>query len=121
LDRAIDTARKLTAAEVDTNVDKVICSPHMAPARFLGKRGSRFRVILQRDVVYWGSGGGFGSRRNILSKLCAHFYRNRQFDALRGPTGALLIGDAKTVAKKILYVNEVLGGISRITFKALVI
>src|SRR4029077_18031877 len=27
-----------------------------------------------------------------------------QFDALRGPTGALLIGDAKTVAKKILYV-----------------
>jgi hypothetical protein len=29
-----------------------------------------------------------------------------QFDALRGPTGALLIGDAETVAKKILYVNE---------------
>src|SRR6202045_4493751 len=40
-----------------------------------------------------------------------------QFDALRGPTGALLIGDAKTVAKKILYVNEVLGGISRVTFQ----
>jgi hypothetical protein len=35
---------------------------------------------------------------------------------LRGPTGALLIGDAKTVAKKILYENEVLGGISRVTF-----
>jgi hypothetical protein len=29
----------------------------------------------------------------------------------------LLIGDAKTVAKKILYVNEVLGGISRVTFQ----
>src|SRR4030095_4913829 len=28
-----------------------------------------------------------------------------QFDALRGPTGALLIGDAKTVAKKVLYVS----------------
>jgi hypothetical protein len=28
-----------------------------------------------------------------------------------------LVGDAKTVAKKILYVNEVLGGISRITFQ----
>src|SRR5579864_8300926 len=40
-----------------------------------------------------------------------------QFDGQRGPTGALLIGDAKTVAKKILYVNEVLGGISRITFQ----
>jgi hypothetical protein len=29
----------------------------------------------------------------------------------------LLIGDAKTVAKKILYVNDVLGGISRVTFQ----
>jgi alkanesulfonate monooxygenase SsuD/methylene tetrahydromethanopterin reductase-like flavin-dependent oxidoreductase (luciferase family) len=40
-----------------------------------------------------------------------------QFDAQRGPTGALLIGDARTVAKKILYINEALGGISRITFQ----
>lgn len=40
-----------------------------------------------------------------------------QFDAVRGPTGALLIGDAETVAKKILYVSEVLGGLSRITFQ----
>jgi hypothetical protein len=38
-------------------------------------------------------------------------------DAVRGPTGALLIADAETVAKKILYVNEALGGISRITFQ----
>jgi probable LLM family oxidoreductase len=40
-----------------------------------------------------------------------------QFDALRGPTGALLIGDTETVAQKIIYVNEVLGGLSRITFQ----
>jgi probable LLM family oxidoreductase len=40
-----------------------------------------------------------------------------QFDATRGPTGALLIGDAKTVAEKVLYVNEALGGISRLTFQ----
>jgi probable LLM family oxidoreductase len=40
-----------------------------------------------------------------------------QFDAVRGPTGALLIGDAETVAQKVLYVNEVLGGLSRITFQ----
>jgi probable LLM family oxidoreductase len=39
------------------------------------------------------------------------------FDAQRGPTGALMIGDAETVAKKILYVNEALGGISRLTFQ----
>src|ERR1700723_571711 len=40
-----------------------------------------------------------------------------QFEALRRPIGALLIGDAKTVANKILYVNDVLGGISRVTFQ----
>jgi alkanesulfonate monooxygenase SsuD/methylene tetrahydromethanopterin reductase-like flavin-dependent oxidoreductase (luciferase family) len=40
-----------------------------------------------------------------------------QFDALRGPTGALLIGNPETVADKILYVNEELGGLSRITFQ----
>jgi probable LLM family oxidoreductase len=41
----------------------------------------------------------------------------KQFDAVRGPTGALLIGDAETVTKKILYVNEVLGGLSQVTFQ----
>lgn len=41
----------------------------------------------------------------------------RQFDAVRGPEGALLIGDPETVAKKVLFVNEVLGGISRLTFQ----
>jgi probable LLM family oxidoreductase len=39
------------------------------------------------------------------------------FDALRGRTGALFIGDAKTVAEKILYVNETLGGILRVSFQ----
>jgi probable LLM family oxidoreductase len=40
-----------------------------------------------------------------------------QFDAVRGPKGALLIGDAATITDKILYVNEALGGISRLTFQ----
>ena len=40
-----------------------------------------------------------------------------QFDATRGPTGALIIGDAETAAKKLLYVNDALGGISRVTFQ----
>ena len=40
-----------------------------------------------------------------------------QFDALRGPTGALIIGDAETVTEKMLYLNEALGGIARITFQ----
>ncbi len=41
----------------------------------------------------------------------------RQFDLVRGPEGALLIGDPATVARKVLFVNEVLGGISRLTFQ----
>jgi probable LLM family oxidoreductase len=40
-----------------------------------------------------------------------------QYDAVRGPKGALLVGDPETVAEKILYVNEALGGISRLTFQ----
>ena len=38
-----------------------------------------------------------------------------QFDATCSLTGALLVGDAEAVAEKILYENEVLGGISRMT------
>ena len=40
-----------------------------------------------------------------------------QFEALRRPTGALLVDDPERVAEKILYVNEALGGISRLTFQ----
>jgi alkanesulfonate monooxygenase SsuD/methylene tetrahydromethanopterin reductase-like flavin-dependent oxidoreductase (luciferase family) len=40
-----------------------------------------------------------------------------QFDNTRGPEGALLVGDATSIAEKILHVNEILGGISRLTFQ----
>src|SRR5881409_2389023 len=40
-----------------------------------------------------------------------------QFDALLGPTGALIVGDPETIAEKILRLNESLGGISRLTFQ----
>jgi alkanesulfonate monooxygenase SsuD/methylene tetrahydromethanopterin reductase-like flavin-dependent oxidoreductase (luciferase family) len=41
----------------------------------------------------------------------------RDFDAQRGPTGALLVGDANEVTEKILRHSEALGGIDRITFQ----
>ena len=46
------------------------------------------------------------SGRNAAGRqlLAAHF------DALLGPTGALIVGDPETVAEKILRVNESLGG-----------
>ena len=40
-----------------------------------------------------------------------------QFDAVRDPRGALIIGDPETAAKKILHYNEVLGGLDRITLQ----
>jgi len=40
-----------------------------------------------------------------------------QFEALRRPTGALMVSDAETVASKLLQMNEALGGISRISFQ----
>lgn len=41
----------------------------------------------------------------------------RQFDALLGPTGALLVGDPRSVAEKIRSVDQALGGIARISFQ----
>lgn len=41
----------------------------------------------------------------------------RQFDALLGPTGALLVGDPDVVAEKIRGVDSALGGVDRLTFQ----
>ncbi len=41
----------------------------------------------------------------------------QQFEALRRPKGALLVGDPETVAQKILEMNEDLGGIARMDFQ----
>jgi probable LLM family oxidoreductase len=41
----------------------------------------------------------------------------RQFDAVLGPTGALLVGGPEDVAEKIVRHSEALGGISRVTFQ----
>jgi probable LLM family oxidoreductase len=40
-----------------------------------------------------------------------------QFDALRGPTGALIVGDPDSAARKVLAYSKSLGGISRLSFQ----
>ena len=40
-----------------------------------------------------------------------------QFDALRGPTGALMLGEPEMVAEKILRHSESLGGLARLDFQ----
>ena len=41
----------------------------------------------------------------------------RQFDALLGKTGALIVGGPETVVEKVKYYDEALGGISRLSFQ----
>jgi probable LLM family oxidoreductase len=41
----------------------------------------------------------------------------RQFDALAGPTGALIVGSPETAAEKVRMYDEALGGISRLSFQ----
>jgi probable LLM family oxidoreductase len=40
-----------------------------------------------------------------------------QFDALRGPHGSLLVGDVDEVVRKLVRYDDVLGGISRLSFQ----
>jgi probable LLM family oxidoreductase len=40
-----------------------------------------------------------------------------QFDAGRGPVGALLVGEPEALAEKMLTVNESLGGLARLNFQ----
>ena len=40
-----------------------------------------------------------------------------QFEALRRPSGALIVSDPETVVEKVLRFNESLGGISRLSFQ----
>jgi two-component system, LytTR family, response regulator len=58
LAQALERIQKQNNLEADANVDQVMRRPRMTPGRFLGRRGSRFVVIPQRDVVYLGSEGG---------------------------------------------------------------
>jgi alkanesulfonate monooxygenase SsuD/methylene tetrahydromethanopterin reductase-like flavin-dependent oxidoreductase (luciferase family) len=67
-----------------------------------------------RDIFY----PGFAYMISTLGKERGWPPASRQeFDAACGPMGPYLIGDAKTVADKILYVDEVLGGIERISLQ----
>lgn len=40
-----------------------------------------------------------------------------QFDAVRGPKGALIVGGPETVVQKVMHYHESLGGISRLSFQ----
>ena len=58
LAQALERIQKQNILEADANLDRVTRRPRMTPTRFLGRRGSRFVVIPQGEVVYLGSEGG---------------------------------------------------------------
>lgn len=58
LARAIERVGQMPASEQETSLDRATRSPRMAPARFLGRRGSRYVVVPQQEVVYLGSEDG---------------------------------------------------------------
>lgn len=58
LAEALGRVQKRDNLQADADVDRVMRRPRMTPTRFLGRRGSRFVVIPQGDVVYLGSEGG---------------------------------------------------------------
>jgi len=66
---AIDRARTFNGQTSEASVDRVLQRPRPAAARFLGRRGSRFLVIAQKDTVYLGSEGGL----TTLYTACHHY------------------------------------------------
>jgi DNA-binding LytR/AlgR family response regulator len=63
LARTMDRLRQVSSEEADSKVEKATRALVSSPSRFLGKRGNRFHVIPQDDVLYFVSEGG-------LTKLC---------------------------------------------------
>jgi len=58
LREAIERVRALSPAESESTVEKVNQAVRTTPARFLAKRGSKFRVICQPEILYFASEDG---------------------------------------------------------------
>src|SRR3989442_12533664 len=58
LREAIERVRALSPAESESAVEKVNQAVRTTPARFLAKRGSKFRVICQPEILYFASEDG---------------------------------------------------------------
>lgn len=58
LAKAIERARTASHEELDSRVDKATRALDSHPSRFLGKKGNRYYVIRQNDVVSFESEGG---------------------------------------------------------------
>ena len=67
LAHAIERIRSKPASDAETDVDKVTDTVHGKCTRLLARCGDRFRIIPQREVVYFSSEGGL-SRLNTRER-----------------------------------------------------
>ncbi len=67
LANAIERIRSKPASDAETDVDKVTDTVHGKCTRLLARCGDRFRIIPQREVVYFSSEGGL-SRLNTRER-----------------------------------------------------
>jgi two-component system LytT family response regulator len=104
LTHAIERARAMSVTEVDANVDKVSQQRRIAPLRFLGKRGSRFVVIPQKDVVYFGSEGGL---TKLYSAGQSYVMEPTMNDLERRLDPAVFFRISRTAIINFDYVSEV--------------
>ncbi len=58
LAKAIERARAVSTEELDSQIDKANRALGSPPSRFLGKKGNRYHVIHENDIVYFASEGG---------------------------------------------------------------
>ena len=114
-----------SSSSTSTSANAAASASATGPAGSRTGRFAQLRECLQKNGITLpkptpgtqrapGSGGFFGGGAG--RQLPAGVTR-AQYDALLGPTGALIVGDPETVAEKILRMNESLGGISRLTFQ----
>jgi two-component system LytT family response regulator len=104
LTHAIERVRASSAADLDATVDAVVRRPRLAPARFLGRRGSRFVVIPQRDAVFFGSESGL----TTLHTTEQHYLMEpalSDFDRRLDP--AVFCRISRTAIVNLNYVKEV--------------
>jgi len=104
LANALERARSLSVTEADANVDRITQRPRLAPARFLGKRGARFIVIPQKQVVYLSSEAGL-TRLYTLDQNYVMDPTLNQFE--RRLDSAIFCRISRTAIVNLDYVSEV--------------
>jgi len=70
LARAIERILQEDTQKAETNLDRVTRELPLANTRLLARCGDRYRVVPQRDVVYFSSEGGLHGHTPLTGSMC---------------------------------------------------